>query len=138
MSRQPSFWRMSYTRWCLYLRHSATSRSVLLISLWLHMHELLQIRSLLQEEITHCAAGIRWLKHLHSLAHESPEPASSAGTTQDPMTDPGTATASGAGFPWLEEARQYPRVELWFHALVRKYFKGSLKVCCIGPILVMS
>lgn len=88
------------------------------------------MKNLLQEEITHCAAGVRWLKHLHSLAHKPKEPANSASTTQDPITDPGTASASEAGVPWMEEARQYPRVELWFHALVKKYFKGSLKVCC--------
>ena len=88
----------------------------------------------LQEEITHCAAGVRWLKHLHSLAHESQELASSASPAQDPITGPGTASASAAGVPWMEEARQFPRVELWFHALVKKYFKGSLKVCCGAPV----
>ena len=76
------------------------------------------MKDVLQEEITHCAAGVRWLKHLHSLAHESREPASSASPTHDPITDPGLASASEADVPWMEEARQYPRVELWFHALV--------------------
>ena len=92
----------------------------------------------LQEEITHCAAGVRWLKHLHGLAHESQEPASSASTTQAPIADSGTASAREAGVPWMEEARQYPRVELWFHALVKKYFKGSLKVCCTGRPWAMT
>jgi hypothetical protein len=30
----------------------------------------------------------------------------------------------------VKEARQYDTVEEWFHALIRKHFKGNLKV---GP-----
>ena len=40
----------------------------------------------------------------------------------------GEATASKAAVPWMEDARQYLRVEQWFHSLVKTYFKGSLKV----------
>jgi hypothetical protein len=39
----------------------------------------------LQEEISHCAAGVRWLRHLHKVA-----------TTSQPPSDP-TAAAAGAG-----------------------------------------
>jgi hypothetical protein len=38
----------------------------------------------------------------------------------------------------MEEARQYARVELWFHALVKKYFKGSLKVRFCPAISLLS
>ncbi len=87
----------------------------------------------LQEEITHCAAGVRWLRYLHTLAHESagaeisntpvePEAGSSAAAAS------GGTTASTADAPWMQDARQFPKVEQWFHSLVKKYFKGNLKV----------
>ncbi len=89
---------------------------------------------LLQEEITHCAAGVRWLSHLHKLAHESPQTSLSHGAAQNEAaastSDASEATTSGAAVLWMEEARQYARVEQWFHALVKRYFKGSLKVSC--------
>ena len=64
----------------------------------------------MQEEITHCRAGVRWLSHLHSAAR---------------------AAGDGDGAPapaWAAGARQHDGVETWFHALVREHFKGSLKV----------
>ena len=84
----------------------------------------------LQEEITHCAAGVRWLSYLHTLAHESSaadalQPAAQHDNSCDAS---GEATASKAAVPWMEDARQYLRVEQWFHSLVKTYFKGSLKV----------
>ena len=89
----------------------------------------------LQEEITHCAAGVRWLRYLHTLAHGlagadidqsavKPEAGSSIADAS------GGATTSTADAPWMEEARQFPKVEQWFHSLVKRYFKGNLKV---GP-----
>ncbi|CAG9463276.1 unnamed protein product [Pedinophyceae sp. YPF-701] len=53
------------------------------------------------EEITHCAAGVRWLKHLHARAGE----------------------ADGA---WALEARKHENVAGFFHALMTGNF-GSLK-----------
>ena len=51
---------------------------------------------------------------------------------------PNDGTREPALPPWMEEARQYARVELWFHALVKKYFKGSLKVRFCLAISVLS
>ncbi|KAF6259780.1 DUF455-domain-containing protein [Scenedesmus sp. NREL 46B-D3] len=61
------------------------------------------------EEISHCAAGVRWLRHLHKVA-TSQQPASAA-------ADDG----------WAADARKYDSVEAWFHSLIRSHFKGSLK-----------
>jgi uncharacterized ferritin-like protein (DUF455 family) len=63
------------------------------------------------EEITHCAAGVRWLRHLHRVA-----------TTTDERGDGGDEQDE-----WTKEARSHPTVESWFHSLVRKHFSGSLK-----------
>ena len=89
--------------------------------------------TLLQEEITHCAAGVRWLRYLHRLAHESAAAAVSRPTAQQEAGGsaagaPGSAAASEAAAPWMEDARQFPRVEQWFHSLVKRHFKGNLKV----------
>ena len=62
-----------------------------------------------QEEITHCRAGVRWLSHLHAAALDRENPGSDAPA-------------------WVAEARSFPSVEPWFHHLVRTNFKGSLKV----------
>eukprot|EP00884_Botryococcus_braunii_P000522 jgi/Botrbrau1/10470/Bobra.0133s0076.1 len=64
-----------------------------------------------QEEITHCAAGVRWLTWLHNKALRE-------GTQED--LDPGVDD-------WRQHARHHDGVELWFHDLTRTYFKGSLK-----------
>ncbi|CAL5219313.1 g1122 [Coccomyxa viridis] len=85
-----------------------------------------------KEEITHCAAGVRWLKYLHTLAHESAE-VDISHSAVEPEDGSSTADASGgttastAVAPWMEDARQFPRVEQWFHSLVKRYFKGNLK-----------
>jgi uncharacterized ferritin-like protein (DUF455 family) len=66
------------------------------------------------EEITHCAAGVRWLRYLHAVAVGGPDA-------------PADAVAVAAGAPWAAEARAHARPQEWFHALVRAHFKGSLK-----------
>jgi uncharacterized ferritin-like protein (DUF455 family) len=58
-----------------------------------------------KEEITHCAAGVRWFKYLFDKAHND----------KDMMLG------------WIKEARQFDRVELWFHHLVKAHFYGGLK-----------
>lgn len=116
------------------------------------------------EEISHCAAGVRWLRHLHTLAHSmgsaaqqaqqgESEAAAAAGATAAlerlevggvEGACQGAAAAAGGeacaacsrggaaasceaqpgGVPdWAVEARRYPTVELWFHALIRKHFR---------------
>ena len=65
-----------------------------------------------QEEITHCAAGVRWFTYLHDLAHSSGSTVSEQQATPD----------------WMVIARQHKSVETWFHELVRTHFRGSLKV----------
>lgn len=106
-----------------------------------------------KEEVSHCAAGVRWLKHLHALAHTLGQPADGAaavgGAAAGPAPQHGqqqgqqqAATpaapvaaaqpAAGEGqeghLPaWAEEARRHPTVEQWFHALVRAHFRGPLK-----------
>ncbi|BDA41926.1 Uncharacterized protein HI_0077 [Coccomyxa sp. Obi] len=64
-----------------------------------------------KEEITHCAAGVRWLTYLHDLAHSSGSTVSERQATPD----------------WMVKARQHSSVETWFHELVRTHFRGSLK-----------
>lgn len=87
----------------------------------------------LQEEITHCAAGVRWLRYLHRLAHESPTVTASHLTVQQEAggsaaSAPGSTAIAKPAVPWMKDARQFPRVEQWFHSLVERYFKGNLKV----------
>ncbi len=65
-----------------------------------------------QEEISHCAAGVRWLCQLHRFAHDSSfieEPTSTV------VPD------------WIRDARLHHSVETWFHSLVKRNFHGSLK-----------
>ena len=65
------------------------------------------------EEISHCAAGVRWLRHLHSQA-----PILKAAATMGEEED----------LPeWVNDAQNYLKVEEWFHALVRRHFHGYLK-----------
>jgi uncharacterized ferritin-like protein (DUF455 family) len=66
------------------------------------------------EEVTHCAAGVRWLTWLHGVAVGGP------GAPPD-------AVAAAAGAAWAAEARGHPSPQAWFHALVRSSFRGSLK-----------
>jgi len=68
------------------------------------------------EEITHCAAGVRWLRHLYQVA----------------TGDEGGKGKEGRGDEegnneWMSEARSHETVESWFHSLVRRHFSGSLK-----------
>lgn len=64
------------------------------------------------EEISHCGAGVRWLKHLHNEA----------------AAVEASALAEGKEVPaWALDARKYAKVEEWFHALVRRHFHGPLK-----------
>ncbi len=80
-----------------------------------------------QEEVTHCAAGVRWLTYLHDLAKSSGSKVSERQATTD----------------WIVEARKQNSVETWFHELVRTHFRGSLKVrsqsnarCCACVVQV--
>lgn len=57
------------------------------------------------EEVTHCAAGVRWLRWLHARARQQ-----------------------GAGLgAWAAGAVRHEEVTTWFHELVRSHFFGSLK-----------
>lgn len=72
------------------------------------------------EEITHCAAGVRWLRWLHRHALDRRRDSGSSGGD--------TAGGRGSELPeWAEEARRHESVETWFHTLVRRHFHGSLK-----------
>ena len=64
------------------------------------------------EEITHCAAGVKWLKYLHNVAFKH----FNENKNEDEKLP-----------RWVLEAVQYDTVEKWFHALVRKHFHGLLK-----------
>ena len=89
------------------------------------------------EEISHCAAGVRWLKHLHALARG--DGSSSSGSSGEaaaadaaaagaPAATDAAAVSAAAGMPvWAAEARRHERVELWFHSLIRAHFQGLLK-----------
>lgn len=56
------------------------------------------------EEVTHCAAGVRWLRYLHARAREGAEHAD-----------------------WAAGACKHDDVTTWFHELVRDNFYGGLK-----------
>jgi kynureninase len=101
-----------------------------------------------QEEISHCAAGVRWLKHLHKVARSQQQleqaaagaVAGAVGSTpqqqqqqqqqQSEALDGSSAgaKAAAAAADWAVEAAKYESVEEWFHSLIRSHFKGSLKV----------
>jgi len=68
------------------------------------------------EEIGHCAAGVRWLRHLHAAAH--------AWSETGPV---GTGEAGVLRPEWVRDALEHATVEAWFHALVRRHFHGPLK-----------
>lgn len=108
----------------------------------------------LQEEISHCAAGVRWLRHLHqhaqhqattsSLAAAAAQPqrleavtlAEQPAASLQPQVQQGQPTchndvgqqAAAGNYDWVADAQQYDTVEQWFHALIRRHFKGNLKV----------
>lgn len=100
------------------------------------------------EEVSHCAAGVRWLKHLHALAHRLGQQAGAGAAAgeaaaqthgkaqQQPASTEPRQQENGnmAGgqqeqrLPaWAEEAARHATVEQWFHALVRAHFRGPLK-----------
>ena len=93
------------------------------------------------EEISHCAAGVRWLKHLHAVAHGAQHDLGAAPPGQDRQQrrqeqeqqdergqGGGQQQQQQGGMPeWVAEARRFPAVELWFHSLVRGHFHGLLK-----------
>ena len=66
------------------------------------------------EEITHCAAGVRWLKHLHGVARAG-----------GPSVD---------GAAWAADARAHAAPAPWFRALVGTHFGGSVR----GPFNVAA
>lgn len=67
-----------------------------------------------EEEISHCAAGVRWLKFLFEQAHEPGVwPWPEEGDENVPL--------------WVTDARKHSAVEQWFHALIRAHFRGPLK-----------
>ncbi|KAK7282597.1 hypothetical protein RIF29_11506 [Crotalaria pallida] len=63
------------------------------------------------EEITHCAAGVKWFKY---LCHRSRKPVSNQEGQEIRTVESGTAT---------EDNEVIPK----FHAIVRTYFRGPLK-----------
>eukprot|EP00887_Chlorella_sp_A99_P002631 scaffold6.g2631.t1 len=88
------------------------------------------------EEISHCAAGVRWLTHLYQLAcsedawpssRERPPPAQLAAGLEGGTAGGAGADAGGALPAWAAEARQHAIVESWFHTLIRRHFHGLLK-----------
>lgn len=98
------------------------------------------------EEVTHCAAGVRWLSHLHRLAHsdaallglqsEGAEAAAGAndacggdGGSADgpPPQSPAQEPAAGAPPEWVRDAQRHGSVQGWFQSLVRGNFRGALK-----------
>ncbi len=89
------------------------------------------------------AAGVRWLRHLHQVAQESG--GGQVQQEQDEAREAPQAQQQPAGGQvaqhcqpaeqqqqaglqgWAAEARQHASVEGWFHALVRRHFRGPLK-----------
>lgn len=151
-----------------------------------------------QEEISHCAAGVRWLKYLFELArnlqgaqplqqqsnsHAGQQQTSSsqqqqqqqleaeqhsaascgaggtaaAATSDDAGASASAAAVNGGGaaaatnghcscsnggeggscaeLDWVADALQHSSVEAWFHSLIRRHFKGSLKVGTCGAYM---
>ena len=94
-----------------------------------------------REEVAHCAAGVRWLRHLHAAARAlaaagggggsgdggdcggSNEAAAAAAAT----AAEGAAAAAPAPLPaWAREALRYATPRDWFHSLVLQHY-GPLK-----------
>lgn len=75
---------------------------------------------------------MRWLKHLHRLAHDhdweqqQAQQQQAAGSQQQ-QAGSGQAReeqqAASAIPEWAVEARRFPSVELWFHSLIRRHFR---------------
>jgi Protein of unknown function (DUF455) len=90
-----------------------------------------------EEEISHCAAGVRWLRYLHAQAWDGEawpwdqgdaRAAGSNAGTPPPETEAGGSAGGPAHVPdWVNQARQHETVESWFHALIRAHFHGPLK-----------
>jgi uncharacterized ferritin-like protein (DUF455 family) len=66
-----------------------------------------------EEEISHCAAGIKWLRILHGAARRR-----GADEAQPFEQLP----------QWVVDARSHDSVESWFHKLVRQHFCGHIKL----------
>lgn len=96
---------------------------------------------ILKEEIEHCAAGVRWLCHLYGILHvdsadchrqQGEQCISSCNVQAGGDINYSHAGAMTAGTCQEGKSGQavssiYPRVETWFHELVRHNFNGSLK-----------
>lgn len=75
------------------------------------------------EEITHCGAGVKWLRHLHAVAWDRDSVTTRFGAAEDAWPS------------WVREARRCGGgAETWFHDLVRRYFRGVLK----GPFNTLA
>lgn len=78
---------------------------------------------ILEEEISHCAAGVRWIKKLYEAAslggEECVKTDNSNGEIQSYKSD-----EKG----WVTDAREFGTVEEWFHSLVRRNFFGKIKL----------
>ena len=81
------------------------------------------------EEISHCAAGVRWLKHLYTIAAAEPgAPESDVNKAENGNRANDLDQSTFTSVPdWMVEARRYETVEAWFHSLVRRHFHGLLK-----------
>ena len=102
------------------------------------------------EEISHVAAGVRWLRHLHAVAcgANGAAPAAAGGERREQaapqqQAQPAERQAQqqaeqaagqdrgGGGdsseLAWVAQARRHASVERWFHALIRGHFRGPLK-----------
>lgn len=75
-------------------------------------------RVIYKEEISHCAAGVRWLKHLFQVARTPQAPQDVHRCGEGPV---------GPHSSWAVDAQQYDTVAAWFQSLVRKHFHGNLK-----------
>ena len=69
-----------------------------------------------QEEVSHCAAGVKWLTYLFEQAQQQQQQQQTLAAEADKACDP----------------RRFADVQSWFHALVRNHFVGDLKVT--GPV----
>ncbi|KAK9797739.1 hypothetical protein WJX73_003807 [Symbiochloris irregularis] len=94
---------------------------------------------ILQEEVQHCAAGVRWLKWLFaSRPPLRPLPASSApaspqngqhqaASLRKPAAVEAHEPAALSAHATDEIGSEFTTVEAWFHHLVREHFHGHLK-----------
>jgi uncharacterized ferritin-like protein (DUF455 family) len=75
------------------------------------------------EEISHCGAGVRWMKHLYTIAAA----ARKEGGGGDGENGNETANDNSSVPNWILDANKYVTAEEWFHSLVRRHFHGFLK-----------